>query len=52
MDNAKEAGLTSAIILGWDEDGDIYFAASMADGGDALWLIEKAKRALLSYGDE
>lgn len=35
------------VLLGWDKDGDLYFASSIADGGEVLWLIEQAKRVLL-----
>jgi len=46
--------LDKVIVIGWtkgaegDEYGeDEFFACSMADGGDALWLIERFKKALL-----
>lgn len=35
------------VVLGWDKDGEMYFSSSFADGGDVLWLMEKAKLALL-----
>ena len=34
-------------VIGEDADGELYFASSRADGGDALWWMEKAKRALM-----
>ena len=37
----------AVIIIGRDKDGELYFAANKADGGDALWLLEKAKLLLL-----
>lgn len=40
--------LTKAVIAGYDIHGDYYFASSVADGGDALWLIENLKMALLT----
>lgn len=36
------------VVLGWDKDGELYFASSIADGGEVLWLMEKAKQALLN----
>lgn len=36
------------LVLGWDEDGDLCFKSSFADGGEVLWLMEKAKLALLN----
>lgn len=46
---AKAAGakLESVVVIGFQEDGNFYFASSMADGGDALWLLELAKKKLL-----
>jgi len=35
------------LILGWDEDGELYFASSKGDGGHCLWLMELAKKKLL-----
>ena len=47
LESAISVGLTDAIVIGWDKDGDLYFASSIADGANVLWLIEKAKRELL-----
>ncbi len=40
--------LDKVIVIGYDHDGEEYFASSMADGGDTLWLIERFKQALLN----
>ncbi|MCK5444187.1 MAG: hypothetical protein KAI73_01110 [Rhodospirillaceae bacterium] len=34
------------VVIGWDEEGGFYFASSIADGGEVIWLMEKAKLAL------
>jgi hypothetical protein len=34
-------------VIGEDADGALYFSSSCADGGEALWWMEKAKRALM-----
>jgi len=39
--------LEGVVLIGWDKHGDFYFASSIADGGDVLWLLEKAKKELL-----
>ncbi len=39
--------LKSAVVVGVDADGQLYFASSFADGGSVLWWLEKAKQALL-----
>lgn len=44
--------LEGVVILGYDKDGQEYFASSYADGGDMLWLLERAKKALLEVTGE
>jgi coenzyme F420-reducing hydrogenase delta subunit len=50
LDAAKEHGMDGVIVIGFDLDGNQYFASSYADGGTALWLLEKCKAALLEQG--
>jgi hypothetical protein len=45
---ADRASLKETIVIGWDEEGKFYFASSEADGGNCLWLLEKAKMELLN----
>jgi hypothetical protein len=52
LDAAREAGLESAVIIGFTKEGEEYFASSLADGADVLWLIERAKLKLLRIPDE
>jgi hypothetical protein len=40
--------LTGVVVVGWDEDGELYFASSYGARGETLWLLEKAKLELLS----
>lgn len=45
--------LDKVMILGYTKDGEEeYFAASFADGGTAVWLLERMKMLLLSVVDE
>lgn len=44
---ALERGLTEVVVLGYDGDGDEYFASSKSDGGDVLWLLAMAQKNLL-----
>lgn len=39
--------LEGVVILGYTKDGQDYFASTYADGGTVLWLMERAKMALL-----
>lgn len=44
--------LKSVVIIGFDDVGDEYFSASCADGGEAIWHLERAKMALLRMDEE
>jgi len=44
--------LEGAVVIGFDKDGQEYFASSYADGGTVLWLIERTKKALLEVADQ
>ena len=44
---ASKDKLEGVIIIGYDKDGDEYFASTYADGGDVLWLLERCKKSLL-----
>lgn len=46
------AELKSVVVVGYDKDGEEYFASSLADGGDVVWLMERAKLKLLKMADE
>lgn len=45
---AIDAKPTEVVIIGYDADGNFYFASSKADGPSVLWDLEQAKRMLLS----
>lgn len=49
---AKAAGakLKTCVVVGYDEDGEFYFASSVADGGTVVWMMEVAKKRLLEVG--
>ena len=51
LQKALEAGLETVVITGYDADGNEYFASSVADGGETLWLLERAKKQLLEVPD-
>jgi len=46
LENLK-GKLGGFVIAAFDKDGELFFSSTYADGGDALWLIEKFKQALL-----
>lgn len=51
LDEAKGHCSDGVVILGFDDDGDFYFASSIADGGAVLWLLELAKKRLLEIAE-
>ena len=52
IEGAIKTGLKSVIIIGYDEDGEEYFASSIADGGTVMFLLERAKFKLLNIVDD
>ena len=38
-------------VIGENTDGGLYFSSSTSDGGNALWWMEKAKRALMEISE-
>jgi hypothetical protein len=51
LDGAKGRCTDGVVVLGFDDDGDFYFASSIADGGSVIWLMEMAKKKLLEVGE-
>jgi hypothetical protein len=47
LNAALEANLESAVLVGWDQDGELYAAWSLASAGETLLLLELAKQELL-----
>lgn len=39
--------LSGFVIVGYTPEGDEFFASTYADGGTALWLLERLKKQLL-----
>jgi hypothetical protein len=46
LDYAKERGLTDVLVVGWDEDGDLYAASSSGRVEDIEELIKAVQRGL------
>ncbi len=44
--------LEGLLIVGYTTEGEEYFASTYADGGEVLWLMERAKRALLEVPND
>lgn len=52
IETASSSNLESVFIAGCDEGGNYFFASSMANGAEAVWLLEMAKKRLLDIADE
>ena len=52
LDECKGHCSDGVIIMGYDDDGSFYFASSMADGGEVLWLLELCKKRLMEVYDD
>lgn len=52
LNGALKADLDRVVVMGYDQDGNEYFASSMADGADVVWLAERLKKKLLDMVDE
>ena len=44
--------LEGAVVMGYDKEGNLYFASSYADGGTIMWLMELSKHFMLKELDE
>lgn len=51
LKRALDAGLTQVVIMGYDAEGDEFFASSVADGGAVLWMMERSKMKLLQVSE-
>lgn len=44
----KAAGqVTTAVVLGWDADGELYLSSSTADAKTILFLLELGREAVV-----
>lgn len=48
--DAQSAPLADVVVVGWDEDGDLFIRSSRMSRADALWLLEKGKSWALDNG--
>lgn len=47
LEEAKGEIQDGVVILGYDLEGEFYFASSIAEGPEVLWLLESLKKRLL-----
>lgn len=51
LECAAEYGLKAVVLIGFDNDGDFFFASSQADSGEVLYFLERAKWELMKMED-
>lgn len=51
LEACKEHCSDGVLIVGFDDDGELYFASSLADGGTIMWLLELTKKRLLETAE-
>lgn len=51
LESAKDAGLAEVVICGVDQNGNEYFASSVADAGTVGWHLDRAKWNLMRQVD-
>jgi len=44
---AAGARLQDVVVVGWREDGEMYFASSQSNGAEVLWLLRQAEHELI-----
>lgn len=49
LERADKAKLKGVIILGYDCEGREYIDTNVDDGGDAIWLLQRAIHRLVSH---
>lgn len=49
--NASLGKLTEVVVIGYTAEGELYFASSEPGGPEVLWMLEKAKQALLDISN-
>ena len=48
--SARARRPTEVLIIGYDKDGEFFVMGSPPDPGNAFWLMELARRQLMSHG--
>lgn len=52
LNGAMEANQSSAVVIGYTEDGEFYIASTYASGSDMLWALELARHKLFKIVDD
>ncbi len=47
LEAAAKAKLDTVVVMGYDADGNAYFASSTPEGPQILWLLECLKQQMM-----
>lgn len=47
LEGAIKTDMATVVVIGYEADGSFYFASSVTDGGEVLWLMEVARHSLI-----
>ena len=47
LQQAIREKVTEVVICGYDEDGELFIASSIASGPEVMWLLEMGKKRLI-----
>jgi hypothetical protein len=47
LQGAQEAKLKTVLVIGWDENDEMYAACSSGDNRETMWLLKKFEKELL-----
>ena len=46
-----KGNLSEVIVLGWDNDDYLHLSTNLTNRQEILWLLEKARRAIMDASD-
>jgi len=49
---ASKGKLESVVVVGYDKNGEEYFASSISDAGTVSWLMDRMKLKLMRICDD
>ena len=52
LKRAQYANLTDVVVIGYDDDGQFFFASSTPEGPQVLWLMELTRTRLVQAAED
>jgi hypothetical protein len=52
LEEAIKSDLQTAVVMGYDKEGQLYFASTIGNLGDVCWLMELSKQLMLRVSEE